>query len=116
MSHVDGAARRDGKGLLPRMIASVSESFRPAIVAPTFNNARTLPTVLHAWTVTRLPVIVVNDGCTDGTASVIKDWLATSTIDGPERYVVTHRSKPRQGAGDSHGFDRAPASWASRTR
>lgn len=46
-------------------------AIRPVIVAPTFNNAATLPDVLVRCRSLDLPVIVVNDGSTDTTAEYL---------------------------------------------
>jgi len=89
------------------MLSPVSESFRPAIVAPTYNNARTLSGVLNELTLTALPLIVVNDGCTDDSATMLRSWLATSTTDGPDRFVVTHEINRGKAQAMASGFERA---------
>src|SRR5688572_26002721 len=50
-------------------------TFNPVVVAPTYNNADTLAGVLGRLDAQGFPIIVVNDGSTDGTADVIADWL-----------------------------------------
>jgi uncharacterized protein (DUF2062 family) len=52
----------------------MSVPFKPVIVAPTYNNARMLPAVLEEIAVHGVPVIVVNDGCTDGTKAILAKW------------------------------------------
>ena len=48
--------------------------FHPVVIAPTFNNARTLMEVLRRVDQIGLPIIVVNDGSTDGTAAILEAW------------------------------------------
>src|SRR4051794_12803398 len=48
-------------------------SFSVAIVAPTFNNVRTLRAIVTRLTRSGLPVFVVNDGSTDATAHVLDE-------------------------------------------
>lgn len=47
-------------------------AFRPAIVAPTYNNAGTLLAVLRQVAALNLPMIVVNDGSTDATVEILQ--------------------------------------------
>jgi glycosyltransferase involved in cell wall biosynthesis len=65
-----------------------SAAFRPAIVAPTYNNARTLTDVLNRCinAAPGLPLFVVNDGSTDGTAELLRAFAAAH----PEVSVLTH--------------------------
>src|SRR4051794_23706546 len=75
------------------MSSSVSQNaeisgFRPAIVAPTYNNGRTVRGILHDLSATRLPVFVVNDGSTDDTGEILHTWQA-SGVNG-DRQVLTH--------------------------
>jgi glycosyltransferase involved in cell wall biosynthesis len=60
--------------------------FRPVVLVPTYNNAGTLRAVLDGIAAFDLPMIVVNDGATDATPAVLKDWAAA----GPNRTVITH--------------------------
>lgn len=48
--------------------------FHPVVIAPTFNNARTLAEVLRNTNEPGLPIIVVDDGSTDGTAEILAAW------------------------------------------
>lgn len=86
---------------------SETESFKPAVVAPTFNNARTLGSVLHGLAETGLPVIVVNDGCTDGSDAILRDWQAGATEGDPGRFVVTHPRNRGKAAALLSGFEKA---------
>lgn len=54
----------------------MSAPFHPVIIAPTYNNARMLPEVLDQIGQHSLPVIVVDDGCTDGTREILSKWVA----------------------------------------
>ena len=51
-------------------------ALQPVVIAPTFNNARTLLGVLARIEAVGVPVIVVNDGSTDGTAGALSLWQA----------------------------------------
>lgn len=77
------------------------DEFRCAILAPTFDNARTLRAVVEGVrAVSGLPVIVVNDGSSDGTADVL-----AALGDGVD--VVTHPHNRGKAAALRTGFDRA---------
>lgn len=52
--------------------------FHPVVIAPTFNNARTLVEVLRRVDDVGLPIIVVDDGSTDGTAALLKIWTGSA--------------------------------------
>jgi uncharacterized protein (DUF2062 family) len=58
--------------------------FAPVVVAPTFNNGRSLADILSRIATTKVPVIVVDDGSTDSTATILSDWQskcpATHTV------------------------------------
>jgi glycosyltransferase involved in cell wall biosynthesis len=51
-----------------------STTFRPAVVAPTYNNARTLLGILARVEALGLPMIIVNDGSTDDTPRLLAEW------------------------------------------
>jgi glycosyltransferase involved in cell wall biosynthesis len=51
-------------------------NLRTVVVLPTFNNERTLADVLSRVAAQGLPIIVVNDGCTDCTATLLEQWRA----------------------------------------
>jgi glycosyltransferase involved in cell wall biosynthesis len=82
---------------------AAADSFKPVVVAPTFNNATTLPTVLAGINQTALPVIVVNDGSTDGSAAILQAWLEN----GPDRLVLTHQRNQGKAAALLAGFQHA---------
>jgi uncharacterized protein (DUF2062 family) len=67
--------------------AATAKPFRPVVVAPTYNNAATLPAVLAGLAGLDLPVVVVNDGSTDGTNAVLSAWAAA---DPAARAALTH--------------------------
>ncbi|HZZ41835.1 MAG TPA: glycosyltransferase [Tepidisphaeraceae bacterium] len=48
--------------------------FKPVVLAPTYNNSRTLRGILERVAALGLPMIVVNDGMTDATAEVLAEW------------------------------------------
>jgi hypothetical protein len=72
--------------------------FRPVVLAPTYNNARTLGAVLRDLAATDLPIIVVNDGCTDESAEILRRWQAG------DRYVVSHAMNQGKAAALRSGF------------
>jgi uncharacterized protein (DUF2062 family) len=77
--------------------------FRPVAVAPTFNNAATLGDVVHRILAQGLPVIVVDDGCTDGTRELLATLKAEGVI------VVTHDQNRGKAAALHSGFAAAIA-------
>lgn len=84
------------------MYASPGE-FRPIVVAPTFDNARTLECVVRQVLDLGLPLIVVNDGCRDQSATILTRLAATF-----ERLIViTHQSNQGKAAALLAGFRRA---------
>src|SRR6266576_1685179 len=48
--------------------------FRPLILLPSYNNARTLSNILERAEALDVPILVVNDGATDATAKILTDW------------------------------------------
>ena len=76
-SRVRTLARAPGSTIL---IDDMPEAncFNPVVIAPTFNNARTLAEVLRRTDELGLPVIVVDDGSTDGTAVILDAWQNTA--------------------------------------
>src|SRR6478672_1886515 len=56
------------------MSLEMCEKFEPVVVMPTFNNDRTLADVIARVALHSLPMIVVNDGCTDSTRAVLEKW------------------------------------------
>ena len=56
--------------------------FNPVVVAPTYNNARTLPDVIAGVQSHGMPLFVVNDGSTDDTAAVLsgRDEVGRVTV------------------------------------
>lgn len=67
------------------------------VIIPTYNNAGTLQDVLSRALAQGLPVVVVDDGCTDGTREVLDP-----VITGPDRQstvtVLTHPNNLGKGA------------------
>ena len=80
-----------------------TDCFHPVVVAPTFDNARTLAGVLGKITAIQLPVIVVDDGCRDGSATLLQGLLAKSDC----LTVVTHLENRGKAAALLSGFERA---------
>lgn len=76
-----------------------STSFAPAVVAPTFNNGRTLAGVLDRIGAASLPVFVVDDGSTDATPRILSDRAA-----GRLARVLTHPRNRGKAAAMRTGF------------
>lgn len=86
-------------------MANESSEIRVAIVAPTFNNAGTLADVLRALHTLGLPIIVVNDGSTDGTADVLTNHpIIVNAVT-----VLSHSQNRGKAAAMRIGFDHAHA-------
>jgi glycosyltransferase involved in cell wall biosynthesis len=79
--------------------------FRPAILMPTYNNAGTLPDIVNRSRTLGLPIIVVNDGCLDGTAL----WLASNAAGEAcgRLHVVTHSVNRGKAVALQSGFAKA---------
>ena len=52
------------------------------VLIPTYNNAGTLEDVVRRALAQGLPVMVVNDGCTDGTARILEEILESLQLSG----------------------------------
>jgi uncharacterized protein (DUF2062 family) len=61
-------------------MTKTQSTFLPVVVTPTYNNARTLIDVLTRITRLGVPLIVVNDGSTDDTSSLLSDWKPKQTM------------------------------------
>jgi uncharacterized protein (DUF2062 family) len=75
-------------------------TLRPVVVAPTHNNAATLPDILRRIHDTALAVIIVNDGSTDATAGILSAWADEAT----ENCVITLRRNLGKAAALRAGF------------
>ena len=78
------------------------EPFNPVVVAPTYNNARTLGEVVRGVVALGVPLIVVNDGATDATASLLEDARGEHGIT-----VLTHPRNRGKAAALRTGFTAA---------
>ena len=87
--------------IMTRMPAAAP--FHPVVLAPTFNNAKTLADVLGRIDAHGLPVIVVDDGSTDDTATILQSW---STM-GASRERLTHPKNRGKAAALQTSFVRA---------
>jgi glycosyltransferase involved in cell wall biosynthesis len=80
-----------------------SDFFKPVIIAPTFDNARTLPRVLSGIAQIGLATIAINDGCADETPIILQAWVQS----GADRVVLTHGKNRGKAAALLDGFERA---------
>ena len=78
---------------------------RFAVVAPTYNNALTLPDILQRIDATGFPAIVVNDGSSDATAEILASWARGH--EPPAFCLVTHERNLGKAAALCTGFRRA---------
>lgn len=70
------------------------------VAVPSYNNVRELPGVLDRLRVQGYPILVINDGSTDGTGELLRTRY-------PDIDVVTHSVNMGKGAGIRSAFDRA---------
>ncbi|HEY7118531.1 MAG TPA: DUF2062 domain-containing protein [Tepidisphaeraceae bacterium] len=76
-------------------------TFRPVVIAPTFNNARTLAPIVSRIRASGYPLIVVNDGSSDDTARM----LIEMDRDAPTPLIVlNHRKNRGKGTALRTGF------------
>jgi len=69
------------------------------VLLPTYNNAGTLPDVLERTLAQGLPVMVVDDGCTDQTQEVLSRY--------PQVQVLRHSANKGKGVALKTGFEAA---------
>jgi glycosyltransferase involved in cell wall biosynthesis len=81
-----------------------SHPFSPVVVAPTFNNAATLADLVARVRATGLPLIVVNDGSTDATRSILDPLAASHGVQ-----IQTHPINRGKAAALATGFAAASA-------
>lgn len=77
--------------------------FRPVVVAPSYNNDRTVIKVLQELRDRGYPIIVINDGCTDKTGELLAQWSAGKD----DVTVITHEVNLGKAAGLKNGFKEA---------
>ena len=77
-------------------------SFRPVVIAPSYNNARTLADVLTRIAALDLPIILVNDGCTDATNHVFAAWERQNPM--VDARMIRHRHNRGKAAALRTGF------------
>jgi uncharacterized protein (DUF2062 family) len=80
-------------------------AFRPVVIAPTYNNVRTLGDVLDRVRAQGLHAIVVNDGSTDGTAELLAARHAGANA--ATLTVLTHRRNRGKGTALQTAFTAA---------
>ncbi|MCH8146492.1 MAG: glycosyltransferase family 2 protein, partial [Planctomycetes bacterium] len=79
--------------------------FLPVVIAPTFDNAGTLLDVLARIEAVGVPIIVVNDGSTDGTVDALTQWRAAKHA--TPVWVETHPRNRGKAAAMRTGFAKA---------
>lgn len=78
-----------------------SVPFRPAVVAPTYNNAPMLMSVLNRLESAGLPVFVIDDGSTDETPLILGQWRQARH----NRHIRTHPRNLGKAAALRSGFE-----------
>jgi glycosyltransferase involved in cell wall biosynthesis len=82
--------------------AFVKQKFKQlkcCVLVPTYNNAKTIESVIQSTLEYCSDVIVVNDGCTDHTSQILEKY--------PQLNVVTHAVNMGKGKGLRNGFNKA---------
>jgi glycosyltransferase involved in cell wall biosynthesis len=87
--------------MAPQTRGVTGRTFSPVVVAPTFDNARTLAGVVGGIRETGLPLIVVNDGSTDSSGSILRE-LASGP--GGDVVAISHPTNRGKAAALATGF------------
>ena len=80
-------------------VTEQQQGFSPAVVAPTYDNARTLNAIVTGITQLGLHAFVVNDGSSDDTAAVLAQWSRDANVT-----VITHDVNRGKAAALMSGF------------
>ncbi|HEY8666074.1 MAG TPA: glycosyltransferase family 2 protein [Tepidisphaeraceae bacterium] len=83
--------------------------FSPVVILPTYNNGRTVIGVLDRAAALELPLIVVNDGCTDETAEALAAWKLRRRPPTADVTILTHSANRGKAAALHTGFAAAEA-------
>ncbi len=70
----------------------LAPGFSPVVVAPTYNNGRTLRSIVQRIQAHHLPLIVVNDGSTDETPQILKRLQLTADPGACTAYLAHRRN------------------------
>ncbi len=81
----------------------------PVVIVPTYNNDGTLSDILDRLGKLGLPVIVINDGSTDGTARILSEWQKSADATSASRTTLTHSRNLGKAAALKTGFASAAA-------
>ncbi len=81
-------------------VSDLFKELKICVIIPTYNNDKTLANVIDRVRVYTDNIIVVNDGATDNTSKILKDYL-------PSLHVVTHTENKGKGRALQNGFTRA---------
>lgn len=82
--------------------AYVKQKFKQlkcCVLIPTYNNAKTIESVIQSTMEYCDDIIVIDDGCTDGTKEILSRY--------PGLHIVTHPVNKGKGVGLRNGFDKA---------
>lgn len=81
--------------------------YSPVVLAPTYNNARTVIDIVTRVAALDLPLIVINDGSTDATETLLRDWARARDWRGVQ--IVAHAKNRGKAAALHSGFVAAAA-------
>ena len=80
-------------------LSDLFKKYKCCILVPTYNNAPMLLDVLNSLAEYTKDIIVINDGSTDETSTILKDWTIGS--------VFTHEKNKGKGKALQTGFKHA---------
>ena len=72
------------------------------VIIPTYNNGKTLAAVIEDVLLYTKDIIIVNDGSTDNTPAILKNY--------PKLHIITHPSNKGKGTALKNGLKQAKAS------
>lgn len=81
------------------LVKQLFKKLKCCVLIPTYNNAKTIEAVIQSTLEYCDEVILVNDGCTDGTENIVSKY--------PSLHVVTHPVNKGKGVGLRNGFKKA---------
>ena len=86
-------------------LQEVMQQYKCCVLVPTYNNGKTLKRVLDGILLQTKNIIVVNDGATDNTAEVLKEYTYIHQVHLPENKGKGNALKVGFGEAVSKGFD-----------
>ncbi len=75
------------------------EQLKCCVLIPTYNNAKTVEKVIESTLEYCVSVILINDGCTDGSEKILKKY--------PQLIIINHQKNKGKGTALRNGFKKA---------